>query len=69
MECSVDDCDLPSRTRGWCKVHYNRWLRHGSTDLASMLKDQEIDRDDGFWDQVLHHQNDRLGLYLIDDIR
>ena len=69
MTCSVDDCDNPSRTRGWCRSHYNRWLRHGSTDLVSTLKEVEFDRDDGFWNQVLHHQNDRLGPYLTDDVR
>ncbi len=67
-QCSVDDCERPSRTRGWCRVHYNRWLRHGSTELASVLEDQEME-DDGFWDQVHHCQDDRLGLYLINDIR
>lgn len=23
--CSVDDCDRPSWSRGWCKLHYMRW--------------------------------------------
>ena len=36
-------------------------------ELVSTLTDQELD--DGFWDDVLHCQNDRLGLYLVDDIR
>lgn len=27
--CSVDDCDLPARGRGWCPKHYSRWRAHG----------------------------------------
>jgi len=28
--CSINGCDRPRRSsRGWCKVHYNKWLRHG----------------------------------------
>ena len=28
--CSVDYCDRPSHTRGWCQAHYFRWRRNGS---------------------------------------
>lgn len=28
-ECSIDGCDAPARTRGWCTRHYYRWKRHG----------------------------------------
>ena len=27
--CSVDECEMPARTRGWCNNHYERWRRHG----------------------------------------
>ena len=27
--CSVEDCEKPTRTRGWCNRHYQRWLKHG----------------------------------------
>lgn len=30
--CSVDDCDRPSKSRGWCGTHYERWRRTGSAD-------------------------------------
>lgn len=27
--CSIDGCDSPARTRGWCRIHYQRWYRTG----------------------------------------
>lgn len=27
--CSIDGCDRPAGTRGWCSRHYDRWKRHG----------------------------------------
>lgn len=29
--CSVEACDRPVHSRGWCKPHYRRWQRHGAT--------------------------------------
>jgi 5-methylcytosine-specific restriction endonuclease McrA len=30
--CTVDECTETARTRGWCPMHYARWLKTGSTD-------------------------------------
>ena len=27
--CQIPDCSNPSRTRGWCTLHYQRWRHHG----------------------------------------
>lgn len=27
--CSVEGCSTPSRRRGWCHRHYNRWYKYG----------------------------------------
>jgi len=28
--CSVDECERPAKTRGWCIRHYTCWQRNGS---------------------------------------
>lgn len=30
--CSIRGCDRPSRKRGWCEFHYNRWRRSGDPE-------------------------------------
>lgn len=32
--CAVEGCERPSKTRGWCAKHYERWLRHGDPMLV-----------------------------------
>lgn len=27
--CSIEGCDRPQRSRGWCSMHYQRWRQHG----------------------------------------
>jgi hypothetical protein len=27
--CSIDGCERPAKTRGWCDTHYKRWWKHG----------------------------------------
>ena len=27
--CSIENCNAKAITRGWCKRHYTRWIRHG----------------------------------------
>lgn len=31
--CCVEGCDSPSKCRGMCGLHYQRWLKHGVTML------------------------------------
>lgn len=28
-QCSIDECEKPSRARSWCDMHYQRWQKHG----------------------------------------
>lgn len=30
--CSVNGCEKPARTRGWCNAHYLKWYRHGDPE-------------------------------------
>lgn len=32
--CSIDGCDKPSHTRGWCRTHYARYYRNGEPGCA-----------------------------------
>lgn len=36
--CSIEDCDNPSRARGWCTKHYQRWQQHGDAQAAVINK-------------------------------
>lgn len=31
--CSVEHCSSEVHSRGWCKLHYKRWYKTGSTEL------------------------------------
>lgn len=32
--CSIEGCPRVSVTRGWCKAHYTRWLKHGDVNIT-----------------------------------
>lgn len=36
-ECSVDRCERPTRTRGYCNAHYRRWLKGKPLDQPIRL--------------------------------
>ena len=33
--CGVEDCGRPVTARGWCKMHWTRWKRHGNPLVVS----------------------------------
>lgn len=33
-KCSIEDCPKFPVSRGWCKMHYSRWLKHGDVNIT-----------------------------------
>lgn len=46
--CSVEWCDQPVHARGWCNVHYKRWVRHGDP-LAGEPRRYRRSFEEAFW--------------------
>jgi hypothetical protein len=46
--CSFDECDIPSRARGWCWPHYKQWYRGEDMRPVGSLKPPE----ERFWRYV-----------------
>lgn len=36
--CSIDGCEKPAKGRGWCGMHYQRWIRHGAVELLVKIQ-------------------------------
>lgn len=36
--CSVDGCQKPHDSRGWCCAHYGRWKRHGDPMAGGIMQ-------------------------------
>lgn len=34
IDCSIEGCSSPSRVRGWCGAHYQRWRRFGDPEFV-----------------------------------
>lgn len=44
--CLIQDCENPSRARGWCQKHYDAWYRHGDPLYQRVLRrDQRCSAD------------------------
>lgn len=37
IHCSIENCSKPVASRGWCRMHYVRWQRHGDP-LKSLIR-------------------------------
>jgi hypothetical protein len=42
-QCAIEDCAAPSRKRGWCEKHYQRWRVHGDVTFVSVTKICSVD--------------------------
>ena len=43
--CSLDGCERPVETRGWCGPHYKRWWKHGD---PTVVKSKKVTIGDGY---------------------
>mgnify|MGYP003575038052 CR=1 FL=1 len=50
--CSVDGCDRPVITRGWCRAHYQRWLKHGDPLGGGPPSTRNLSIEERFWMKV-----------------
>jgi hypothetical protein len=47
MQCKVTDCETPKNSKGFCKKHYDRMLKHGTTELLPRrFKKRRVEEDD-----------------------
>lgn len=51
-ECSVQDCGVPSRARGWCRMHYHRWQRVGDVHAEQRPQLRRVDPAIRWWSYV-----------------
>jgi hypothetical protein len=51
--CRVDHCERAHYARGWCRMHYRRWMKHGTTALQGPPPDAER-----FWAKVAVGESD-----------
>lgn len=51
QSCTIDRCELPVFSRGWCQKHYNRWTRNGDPTLTVNPR-QDMTWLERFFDQV-----------------
>lgn len=49
--CAVVGCQQPALARGWCRVHYYRWKRHG--DPLTILTNQGQTAEQRFMNRVI----------------
>jgi len=48
--CSVDGCEREHLARGWCRMHYKRWTKHGDPSITERI--YGLSEEDRFWPKV-----------------
>lgn len=48
--CKVEGCARPLDSKGWCTYHYQRWYKHGTTDLINRGKSKHPNNQ-AWWDR------------------
>lgn len=52
--CSIEGCNKPILSRGWCNKHYIRWRKYGDPEtlLAKRNQYSDVNPEDRFWRKV-----------------
>jgi hypothetical protein len=59
--CTMDDCEKPRVSRGWCWMHYARWYRHGDPSYDPPRRRPKVER---FWRKVDKTSSAASGCWL-----
>lgn len=51
--CSISECQNPVLSRGWCRMHYQRWKKHGNPETTLMPTRVNGSTDDRFRAKIL----------------
>jgi len=51
--CKVDECEQPFHAKGWCKTHYSRMYRYGTTAPPKQTKPSAKKYDSDFCNVIL----------------
>ena len=52
--CSIDGCERNTRSRGWCSVHYSRWVHHSDPLGGGGYQPHEATIEDRFLSRLDH---------------
>lgn len=61
MNCSIEGCERPVRTRGFCRIHYRRWLKYGDPLATAFVRGDPVAR---FWSHVDKAPSEHAGGWL-----
>ena len=64
-QCTIPDCERPSRARGWCKMHLNRWYKHDDPLIVlPHVSPAPAPASERFWSRVDPCRTDGCMLWL-----
>jgi hypothetical protein len=66
--CDVEGCTSAHYSRGWCELHYNRWLRHGDATKSLVGQTEsnfwaKVDKTDSCWSWTATRNNKGYGVF------
>lgn len=72
--CSVDGCSKPKRGRGMCSMHYQRYMKHGSTEPPARPSPEErfwakVEKSDGCWTWTAATYSNGYGHFGLNETR